>query len=880
MRNPLLPITVAFAAGIWSAPYFFLSASQQVFWLAVIFLAGLVLLRVERYFYGLLLALMGFFLCGTFLGAEEHSVLPPQHIESLARRGLFRPEEASQITGWARTASVKRPGGEYFDLALSQVKQSDATLPAEGLVRLYYYTSAKQPAPLDVAYGTALSLPVRNLRRPRNFMTPGFYDSEANMERQDIYFTGMVRHPEDLEILPGRRGSRWRSALYRLRGRLLSNLDRLYPPEQDTLGRGAILKAMLLGDDNWLRPETASAFQESGTYHVLVVAGLHVGALAFGLFWLLSWFRPPKWLETLLISVGVIVFTFLANACIPAVRAALMISFYLAARLVYRERALLNSIAGAALVLLVFHPSDLRNSGFQFSFLAVLAIATIAAPLVEWTISPYRLALRGLEERERDISLSPHQAQFRQDVRILLDYLCDPSRFSGKLGQIVRAFLPQAAAGLLAGAEAAVAVFFMQAGLSLSMATYFHRVVWSGIVANLLVLPLTGLLIPLGFVVLSLSMIWWRAAAASQLLGWLVFLLQRIVDWSAHLPRLDRRVPAPPLWVSGVFLAVLVLIAVLARRRSRLVWLPIAALFPLALVLTLGPYPVQIAGGRLEMTALDIGQGDSLFITFPRGRTMLVDGGGVIPIPGDPPPRFDVGERIVSPYLWSRYLKTIDFVVLTHAHWDHLGGLMSVLGNFRVGELWIGPGPQDPALDGLLQLAASRGVPVIRKQSGDKGEIDGVELLVLSPAADWTPKRVSNNDSLVIRLGYGARHILLAGDAESRMERRLVEEELPIASDILKVGHHGSKTSTTAPFLSRVAPRFGVISVGAFSRFGHPNQEVLEALEGAGVRIYRTDGDGSITASTDGNRIEFALFRDTIRPWPPFRLWPPPRMLK
>jgi len=877
MRDPLLPITVAFAAGIASAPYFFLSASQQVFWLAISFLGALLLLRFGWYAYGLVLSLLGFFLCGTFLAAEEHSVLPPRHIESLARGGLFQPEEASRITGWAHNATVKLPGEEYLDLELTRVDQFGVSMPTQGRIRLYHFESRKEPGPLDIAYGTIVSLAVLNLRRPRNFMTAGFYDSEANMERQEVCFTGVVRRAEDVKILPGRRGNRWRAVLSRIREKFLSNLDRLYPPEQDSFGHGAILKAMLLGDNNWIKPETASAFQETGAYHLLVVSGLHVGALAFAVFWLLSWFRLPNWVETLLLSSSVIVFTFLANARLPAVRATLMVLLYLAARLVYRGRALLNSIAAAAIILLVIHPSDLRDSGFQFSFLAVLTIAAVAVPLVEWLITPYRLALQELDDRGRDRLLEPRQAQFRQDIRVLLEYLCDSTRRPKQRWQILRALLPKSAAGLMLIAEGAVAVFFIQVGLSVSMATFFHRVVWSGVTANLLVLPLISVLIPLGLLVLLVSVVWWPAAmGGSHLLGVLVTLVQRAVDWSAHVPRLDRRVPGPPIWFSMVFLVVLLLSAVLASRRSRWVALPLATLIPLAIILTLAPYPLQIVSRRLELTALDVGQGDSLFITFPGGHTMLVDGGGEIPIPGSPPSRFDVGERIVSPYLWSRYLKTIDFVVLTHAHWDHLGGLFNVLSNFRVGEFWIGPGPRDPALDHLLQLAASRGIAVIHQQSGNKRDIDGVEVLVLSPPGDWSPKRVSNNDSLVLRLGYGRRHILLSGDVEARMEQRLVSDDLPLASDILKVPHHGSKTSTSAPFLSRVGPRFGIISVGAYKRFGHPSEEVLEALARPGIHTYRTDGDGSITASTDGNRIEFAVFRDTLRPWPPFDLRPWP----
>jgi competence protein ComEC len=141
---------------------------------------------------------------------------------------------------------------------------------------------------------------------------------------------------------------------------------------------------------------------------------------------------------------------------------------------------------------------------------------------------------------------------------------------------------------------------------------------------------------------------------------------------------------------------------------------------------------------------------------------------------------------------------------------------------------------------------------------------------VLSPPSGWMPKRVSNNDSVVLRLTYGGRSILLPGDVEARMERRLVEEGADLASDVLKVAHHGSRTSSTPEFLSRVAPRFGVISVGAFKRFGHPNDDVLAALATAGIRMYRTDRDGAVTISTDGRRLDVTAYRDALKPWPAF----------
>jgi competence protein ComEC len=252
---------------------------------------------------------------------------------------------------------------------------------------------------------------------------------------------------------------------------------------------------------------------------------------------------------------------------------------------------------------------------------------------------------------------------------------------------------------------------------------------------------------------------------------------------------------------------------------------------------------------------------------------MLVDGGGTIPVAGSEVPEFDIGEQVVSRYLWSRQMKKIHTVVLTHAHADHLNGLLTVLKNFPAEELWIGPGPQSRELDELLQIASSRGVRVVHHWSGDRISIDGVEVEILSPPKDWHPRSVSNNDSLVLRLGYGRRHVLLSGDVEARMERRLVTENLDISSDVLKVAHHGSKTSSTAPLLARIAPSFAMISVGPYRRFGHPNQETLDALAIAGAKVYRTDIGGAVTASTDGNKIEMTRYQEMLRPWPPFLLY-------
>ncbi|MBI4460062.1 MAG: ComEC/Rec2 family competence protein [Acidobacteria bacterium] len=870
MRSPFLPVTAAFAAGIWAAPHFYLSAPEQLFVLGLILLGSALLLRFGYWAHGLVLSLAGFFVCGTFLAAAEHSFLPPHHLESLVRRGLFHPERPSQIIGWARTPSLPRPGGKYLDVEVTELRQSGRSFSAQGQIRLYHYPNRNRTSPPLAAYGNRLSLSLRELRSPRNFLTPGAFDYQGYLRRRGIYFTGLVRDALEVELLPGRGGSRWRAVLEDLRVQLLAHLDLLYPKPLGSQ-RSSLLKAMLLGEDDGLTPETESAFQESGTYHLLVVSGLHVGALAVGLYWLFSALRLSSWLITSLVAVSVGAFAVLAGSGIPVLRATLMVLIYLAARFLYRDRVLLNSIAAAAFLLLVLHPLDLRDASFQLSFLAVLILAAITVPIVQWTQSPFRLALRELENRELDKHLEPRPAQFRQDMRVVLDYLITrPDRPPYRL---LRWSAPKATSGAFLLAEALTVTLFMQAGFSLVMVVYFHRVTWSGIVANLLLLSLTTVLIPLGFLVLFVSWLWWPAAKlGAGALGILVSWIYGIAEWSAGFHWLHRRVPTPPLWISACFLAAILLLALAVARRSRWTWPAVAGFFFLAVVLTWSPYAPRLRQGRLEVTALDVGQGDSVLVVFPKGTTMLVDGGGTIPFPGSLS-RMDIGEDVVSPALWSRQIKTLDIAVLTHAHWDHLGGLFSILRNFQVRELWIGPGPHPDNLERLLNLAAARGVRVLRRQSGDYQRIDGVELSVLSPPADWNPRRVSNNDSLVLRLQYGRRRVLLPGDIESRMEKRLAENGYSLTSDILKIPHHGSKTSTTPSFLARVDPRFGIVSVGAYGRFGHPSAEVLESLRRAGVRAFRTSQDGSVTALTDGHRIELSAYRESLPSWPRFPLF-------
>jgi competence protein ComEC len=277
-----------------------------------------------------------------------------------------------------------------------------------------------------------------------------------------------------------------------------------------------------------------------------------------------------------------------------------------------------------------------------------------------------------------------------------------------------------------------------------------------------------------------------------------------------------------------------------------------AILFATAAAAALFVAPPRIAPGKLENTAIDVGQGDSLLVISPEGRAMLVDGGGSIgPARGE----FDFGEDVVSPYLWSRGLERLDVVVLTHAHGDHIGGLARAIENFHPRELWVGINPETRELDQLFAAAAANGVSVRRHTTGDEFDWGGTRVRVLSPPADWRPKaRPMNDDSLALLLSFGETRALLAGDLEKKMEK-FVAGESPQA-DFLKIAHHGSATSTTPELLSAVQPKFAVISVGWRNSFGHPRAVVLERLQEAHVLTYRTDMMGLVTFLLDGKKVE------------------------
>jgi competence protein ComEC len=411
----------------------------------------------------------------------------------------------------------------------------------------------------------------------------------------------------------------------------------------------------------------------------------------------------------------------------------------------------------------------------------------------------------------------------------------------------------------------------LQFGMLPLMARDFHRVTLMGPLANLFAVPLTGVIVPLGFFTLGGAVVAPPIARVlAWPLGWLVALQGHVVGWFAGFARGSYRIPGPPVWVTILFFACGILLAAGLRGDGhwgrRVKWLAAAGLLLASLAIATYPFPAAVEHGALEVDVLDVAQGDSILVISPKGSTLLIDGGGRFAgfRGGEEVPGPDPGEEAVSAFLWSRGIQRIDAVALTHAHQDHIGGLKAVLENFQVGRLWLGRETETPALAQLKKIAEVRNIRIEHELRGQSFLWDGVQVDFLWPQIP--PEEIApsakNNDSLVVRLQYKERSVLLPGDAEKQAEYAMVSETDAgkLHADVLKVGHHGSKNSTMPEFLESVGPQIAIISAGEQNPYGHPSPELLERLRGSGARILRTDQEGAVQVVTDGHGLRVNCF--------------------
>ena len=725
--------------------------------------------------------------------------------------------------------------------------------PVAGGLRATLYGPADQTFP-TIHCGDQVHTPIA-MHLPERYLDPGVWDATAWLRQQGIGVVGSLK-ASGVTFIHGPARFNFACWLHSVQeagsqhlidfSTTASRLPRWLLLSHEDAG---MLSAMILGDRTYLNHQARVGFERTGSFHLLVVSGMHLAIFAACIFGLAALLRLPRiWSTTVTIACS-FCYALLAGFGEPVQRSFWMVTLYLLARLLFRERNSLNAIGFAAVCLLALDPRSLTGASFQMTLLSVLIVAGVAVPVAEHTFGPYLQAARNLGLVAIDPSLPPRLAQFRVTLRLVADHL------QPLIGRRFARFLPPALVRLtLRVFELLLVSALIELAMSLPMAIYFHRVTALGLPVNLLVVPLIGLALPSALITFSTLLLWPSLAIVpAAVTAALLHAISGIVRLFSTMGAGDIRLSSPggPAIIAGILLIGL---AVWAARNSRFpVVGPVVALACSAACVF---YPRALAyhPGVLEVTAIDVGQGDSLLLVSPQGKTLLIDAGGPIGGAQASNANFEIGEDVVSPVLWSRNIRRLDAVALTHAHSDHMGGMPSVLQNFRPRALWVGNNPGIPAYQALLAEAHRLNIPVESMAAGDRFAFGGAQVEVLAPPAGYAPgPGASNDDSLVLHVAYGQTSVLLEGDAQAASEQHMLAEALH--SDLLKVGHHGSKTSTTPRFLAAVGPRYAVVSVAHHNPYGHPKMEILRRLQDEHVRTFRTDALGATSFYLDGSSV-------------------------
>jgi competence protein ComEC len=817
--GPLVPLAVAFSLGIALAPAFPIGSGG---W------AGAALLGLALGVLGPSLGagflrwpgLVAGFVClgaQAVIGAVREA--PPHHLSRVPEAALIAPVVAE---GWVATPPDPQPPDTRdsrdalrvrFVIEVTHLTLDGRRVPATGRARL----TVVGPPP-DLRYGDEVRGRF-HLRHPRRFDNPGAFDYPAYLATQGVFLEGWTR--EAIEVTEAGQGSRVVAAIFGVRTLLLQRLDAAMPPAE-----AGLLKATVLGDRSGLTPEMNRAFLDSGTYHILAISGLNVSLLAGTLFGLFRLVRASPRAAAAASAILVTFYAALAGGSGSVIRAAVMTDVYLLAVVLDRRADVLNSLALSGLAILWWNPRFLHDVGFQLTYLATLGII---------------LVLPGCQSR--------------------LTRLPRPLRWTVE--------------------SMAITVAATATTLPV-LASSFNCLSPAGVLANIPIVPLSGVITGLGTAACALFLIVPTGLAwLNQVNGWLVNALFAMAQWFGGWWWSSVRVYTPTPGMLVCYYAALALgLGAFAwgpsdsgRRRLRR-WAGWVAAFVCCLLLALQVFwRLSRPGedGRVRLTLLDVGQGEAIYMEVPGRGHLLVDAGGML---GD---GFDIGERVILPFLWHEWVNRLDVVVLTHPDSDHVGGAPSILRTLSVGEVWTdGSAAISPRDVWIQEYLRHRRIPHRVVALGDQPFRWGEALVrVVHPAraaaADTalrpTPESAPNDRSVVLRVELGSQAILLTGDLERDGEAALLRSGATLESQVLKVPHHGSRRSSTDAFVRAVRPRAAVISVGYRNPFRHPHSEVLARYEAAGVRVWRTDRHGAISVEmqSDETRVWGQREQDNVK---------------
>ena len=784
---------------------------------APLWLGGLLILSVASWIIGgfrlavLVSLLSGAFLAGNLTLQRVYAPdFPAHHLRQLAL------SQKITLEGWLFREPERGPARGRLYLEAQRIWQDGQPRPATGkvLVTVRHLQGRWQ-------YGDVLRLPLK-LRTPRNFHTPGSFDYAGYLARRGLYLTAFVWDDRKIEkIEPANRPGTWlRHWLEHVRRTVGAFFDTHLSATPQ-----AILRALIIGDKSRLDPELRDSFTRVGVAHVLAISGLHIGLItivAYGAWWwllarsqyvLLMWSVPK--LAALFTLPVVLLYAGLAGGSVSTLRAVIMVTVFLTALLLDQKEEVFRSLALAALIVSLLWPGAVLDISFQLSFVAVLAIFLGLRRFRIW---------RDNRDEVRDVAPS----QWRHRLRRWAGLYC------------------------LVTLSATVGTLPL-------VATHFHTVPLVGFVANLLLVPFLGsAAVVLGLVTAALvfihtgvaTLVVWSAGAVVSLGVWMVEAIAALPFAAVHFVALT-------LFELVLFYTFCVSLLFFPRLQpSGLRRVFFSCLFGLMLCDGLYWLTQRYFRTELRVSFLDVGQGDAAVVEFPGSHVMVIDAGGFTS------QTFDSGRAIVAPFLWQRKIGRIDTLVLSHPNLDHYGGLEFLAEHFGVTAFWFN-GEDRPDSRRFRRLTATLQENDIQthtfcRDTPDR-EIGGVRVQILHPPCGQTGLD-TNDASLVLRLSHGEVDILFSGDVEVAGEGTLLVTPAPLQSEILKVPHHGSRSSSTQPFLEAVSPQVAVASLGYQNRFRFPASEVVDRYERRGSALLRTDQVGTVTVRSDGKSYRVETF--------------------
>lgn len=895
---PLAWLSGAFALGILAGNYFQFDLSGC---LIVCLISAIIAVAFDKRFAGFALIISFAALGALCLQAEKQSVAP-NRLKILYDNNEFISGDPVEISGVLNGKPELAVGGFFIELKAEKARYENSERAVSGNVRFFAPVldeqSAREYEQLQLNYGARLRVACR-LRREDSFLNPGVVSFKKLLDQKGIDAAGTIKSPLLIENIGDENIFQPLAWVFERRQDLITDFQKTF-----SVSTAGVLIASMLGNRYHLDKETSRVFREGGIFHLLVISGLHITFIGGLLILLTRAFTRRRFLQFIIPNVFLWFYAVAVGGNIPVVRAALMFTILHFASVIFRQATLLNTLGLCALILLAWRPSDLFDQSLQLTFASVAAIVAMAFPMLE--------KIKAIGEWRPNVE-TPIPPECSKNLKIFCESLYWSERgWQNEISLLIweaKLFkTPYAEKLERHNLQKPLRYIFeiilisavVQIWMIPFMVVYFHRISFAAIFLNVwagMIIALESLAALAAVFALKLSdSLAIPFIKLTEIFNWILINIGSLItenNWSnMRLPHYAGSLNIIYVLYFLPVIAVTLLIyqwkpfslktlknkRKIAQRAFIIRYSSFTAYLLLTGLIIFHPLSAPSPDGRLHIDFLDVGQGDSALITMPTGETLLVDGGGkpifntlYVKREDEEPEPFEpdaqrIGEAVVSAFLWEKGYDRIDYILATHADADHIQGLADVARNFKVKGAIFGRTPlQNIEFANLYEVLQNRNIPILKLSRGQIINFGEAEIEVFNPEYDENPQADSDNDrSLVLRVNYGKRNFLLTGDIEKEAENEILKTWEFLQSDVVKVAHHGSKTSSAQNFINAVQAKIAVIPVGKESPFGHPKPEIVERWKAANVKVLTTGENGTISFSTDGNDLQLKTFTGKI----------------